>query len=84
MLWGGAGDPHQESGSCSTPKSPTWLCHPLCQVLPAHLLKDHFCSKKLQLEVLTLLQKREMEAQGFLQLRNYNQISPTSDLSVPQ
>lgn len=64
------------------PKAPPGSA--LCQVLPAHLLKDHFCSKKLQLEVLTLLQRWEMEAQGFLQIRNYNQISPTSDLSVPQ
>lgn len=65
----------QETVSYSTPKNPTRLCHLLCQVLPTHLLKGHFFSKKLQLEVLTLLQRWETEAQGFLQLRNNNQIS---------
>lgn len=65
----------QESVSYSTPKNPTRLCHLLYQVLPTHLLKGYFCSKKLQLEVLTLLRRWETEAQGFLQLRNDNQIS---------
>lgn len=71
----------------SIPKSPPpGSATQLCQVLPTHLLKDHFCSKKLPLKVLTLLQRQQTEAQGFLQqprLRNYEQISHLTSMSLP-